>query len=74
MSLPTAQQATKNKKTISVTNIRFSVRTEMTEESKRYLSLHKKLGHNRILKLEDMRSWLQIDFLLRHKVIMLQHN
>ena len=75
MSQPTTQQATKNKRTISVTTIRFSVVTETTEESKRYLSRHRKLGRDRvdrlkeenvyrdrIQKLEDIKSWLQIDF------------
>ena len=48
MSQLTAQQATKNKRTISVTTIRFSIVTEMTEESKRYLSRHRKLDRDRV--------------------------
>ena len=71
MSQPTAQQATKNKRTISIVTIRFSVVTETTEESKRYLSRHRKLGryrvdilkeenvcHDRIQKLKDIIRWL----------------
>ena len=38
MSQPIAQQATKNKRTIYVTTIRFSVAIGTTKESKRYLS------------------------------------
>ena len=75
MSQPTTQQATKNKRTISIVTIRFSVTTETTEESKRYLSRHRKLGRDRvdmlkeenvcrdrIQKLEDIIRWLQTDF------------
>ena len=47
MSQPTAQQATKNKRTISVATINFSVVTKTTEESKRYFSRHRKPGHNK---------------------------
>ena len=53
MSQPTAQQTTKNKRTISVAAMRFSVATEMTEESKRYLSRHRKLGRDRVDRLKD---------------------
>ena len=80
MSQPTTQQVTKNKRTISVATIRFSIMTETTKESKRYLSRHRKLDRDRvdrlkeekrqgklcrdrIQKLEDIRSWMQIDFL-----------
>ena len=53
MSQPTAQQATKNKRTISVVTIRFSIMIETTEESKRYLSRHKKLGRDRVNRLKE---------------------
>ena len=53
MLQPTAQQATKNKRTIFVVNIRFSVMTATTEESKRYLSRHKKLGRDRVDRLKE---------------------
>ena len=45
MSQPTCQQATKNKRTISVM-------TKMTEESKRYLLQHRKLSHDRVDRLK----------------------
>ena len=64
-----------NKRIISAVTIKFSVMTETIEESKRYLSRHRKLSHDRadrlkeenvcrdrIHKLEDIRSLLQIDF------------
>ena len=56
MSKPKAQQTTKNKKTISVMTIRFSVTIETTEESKRYFSRHIKLSRNRVdrLKVENV--------------------
>ena len=47
MSQPKAQQATKDKRTISVTTMKISIAIETTEESNRYLSQHKKLGRNR---------------------------
>ena len=53
MSQPIAQQVTKNKRTISVATIRFSVAIETTEESKRYLSRHRKLGHDRVDRLKE---------------------
>ena len=53
MSQPTAQQATKNKRTISVVTKRFSVATETTEESKRYLSQHRKLSRDRVDRLKE---------------------
>ena len=53
MSQPTAQQATKNKRTIFVVTIRFSVMTETTEESKRYLSRHRKLRRDRVNRLKE---------------------
>ena len=53
MSQPIAQQVTKNKRTISVATVRFSVTTEMTEESKRYLSQHRKLGCNRVDRIKE---------------------
>ena len=46
MSQPTGQQATKNKRTISVA-------TKTTEESKRYLSRHRKLSRDRVDRLEE---------------------
>ena len=59
MSQPTAQQETKNKRTISVATIRFSVviirfsvAIETTEESKRYLLGHRKLDRNRVDRLK----------------------
>ena len=56
MLQPRAQQATKNKRTISVTTIKFSVVIETTEESKRYFSRHRKLGRDRVdsLKVENV--------------------
>ena len=48
MSQPTAQQVTKDKRTISVMTIRFSIATETTKESKRYLSQQRKLGRDRV--------------------------
>ena len=53
MSQPTAQQATKNMITISVVAIRFSVVIETTEESKRYLSRHRKLNRDRVDRLKE---------------------
>ena len=53
LSQPTAQQATKNKRTISIAIIRFSVVTETTEESKRYLSRHRKLDREKVDKLKE---------------------
>ena len=53
MSQPIAQQSTKNKRTISVATIRFSVVTEMTEESKRYLPRHRKLDRDRVDRLKE---------------------
>ena len=53
MLQPTAQQATKNKRTIYVATIRFSIVTEMTEESKIYFPRHKKLGGDRVAKLKE---------------------
>ena len=53
MSQPTTQQATKNKRTISVTTIRFFVATETTKESKRYLSRHRKLGRDRVDRIKE---------------------
>ena len=87
MSQPSAQQATKNKRTISVVTIKFSIATETTKESKRYLLRHRKLGCDRADKLKEEKfchdrenyvvigpkRWPQIGFLLRHKEIMLQH-
>ena len=76
MSQPRAQQATKNKRTISVVTIKFSITTETTKESKRYFLRHRKLGRDREDKLKEEnfchdrenyvaiepRRWLQIDF------------
>ena len=53
MSQPTTQQATKNKRTISVTTIRFSIVTETIKESKRYLSRHRKLGRDGVDRLKE---------------------
>ena len=53
MSQPTTQHSTKNKRTISVATIRFFVMTEMTEESKRYLSRHRKLDRDRVDRLKE---------------------
>ena len=53
MSQPTAQQVTKNKRTISVATKRFSIAIEMTKESKRYLSRHRKLGCDRVDRLKE---------------------
>ena len=53
MSQSTTQQETKNKRTICVTTIRFSVATETTEESKRYFSRHRKLGRDRVDRLKE---------------------
>ena len=46
MSQLIAQQETKNKRTIFVMTIRFSIATEMTEESKIYLSRQRKLDRD----------------------------
>ena len=48
-----SSQATKNKRTISVATIRFSVVTETTEESKRYLSRHRKLDRDKVDMLKE---------------------
>ena len=53
MSQPIAQQVTKNKRTISVVTIRFSVMTETTEESNRYLSRQRKLGRDKVDRLKE---------------------
>ena len=53
MSQPTAQQATKNKRKIYVATKRFSIATKTTKESKRYLSRHRKLDHDRVVKLKE---------------------
>ena len=53
MSQPIAQQATKNKRTISVATIWFFVVIEMTEESKRYLLRHRKLDRDRVDRLKE---------------------
>ena len=64
MSQPTTQQVTKNKRTISVATIRFYVMTETTEESKRYLPRHRKLGRDRVDRLKkenvclDMKNYV----------------
>ena len=53
MLQPTAQQVTKNKRKISIVTIRFSVAKRMTKESKRYLSRHRKLDHDRVDRLKE---------------------
>ena len=53
MSQPTAQQETKNNRTISIATIRFSVTIETIEESKIYLSRHRKLGRDRVDRLKE---------------------
>ena len=53
MSQPTTQQATKNKITIYVATIRFSVAIGTIEELKRYLLRHRKLGRNRVGRLKE---------------------
>ena len=53
MSQLTVQQTTKNKRTVSVVTIRFFVPTETTEESKRYLSRHRKLDRDRVDRLKE---------------------
>ena len=53
MSQPIAQQVTKNKRAISIVTIRFSIAIETTEESKRYLSQHIKLGRDRVDRLKN---------------------
>ena len=53
MSQPITQQVIKNKRTIFVATIRFSVATETTKESKRYLSRHRKLGKDRVDRLKE---------------------
>ena len=53
MSQPTAQQATNNKRTISVATIRFSVTTETNEESERYFSRQRKLSRDRVHRLKE---------------------
>ena len=53
MSQPITQKVTKNKKTISVATIRFSIVTETTEESKRYLSRHRKLDRDGVDRLKE---------------------
>ena len=78
MKQSTTQLATKNKRTIPVATIRFSITIETTEESKRYLSQQKKLGRDREDRLKEdnfcrdrenyvatgSRSWLQTNFVL----------
>ena len=48
-------QATRNKRTISVATLRFSVAIETTEESKRYLSRqrHRKLCRDIVHRLKE---------------------
>ena len=53
ISQPTAQQATKNKITISIVTIRFYVTTKTTKESKRYFSRHRKLCRDIIDRLKE---------------------
>ena len=53
MSQQASQQATKNKRTISFTTIRFYVAIEKIEESKRNLSQHRKIGRNRVDRLKE---------------------
>ena len=53
MSQPTAQQATKNKRTIFVATIRFSIAIETIEESKRHLLRHRKLDRDRVERLKE---------------------
>ena len=53
MLQPIAQQATKNKRTISIATIRFFVTIKKTEESKRYFSQHRKLDRDRVDKIKE---------------------
>ena len=53
MSQQTTQQATKNKRTISIATIRFSIATKTTEESKIYSSRHRKLDCDRVDRLKE---------------------